>query len=89
MKFLSLIVLTLVLAGCANTAPVKPKFPDTAAELMVGCPELKETPAGTTKLSEVVVIITQNYKEYHICRSKVDSWIEWYGQQRKIYEDIK
>ena len=32
---------------------------------------------------------TDNYAEYHKCRIKVDSWIEWYDSQRKIFESVK
>ena len=89
MRTLIVLPLVLLLTGCLTTAPVKPKFPEPVAELMKACPDLKEVPTGTTKLSEALTVITSNYAEYHLCRAKVDSWIEWYNEQKKIYDEVK
>ena len=55
---------------------------------MEACPDLKKAPE-TTKLSEVLTTVTQNYGQYHECSIKVNSWIEWYNTQRKIFEEVK
>lgn len=89
MKTFITLPLVLLLTGCLTTVPVKPKFPEPVAELMKACPELKEVPTGTTKLSETLAVITSNYGEYHLCKAKVESWIEWYNEQKKIYDEIK
>ena len=89
MKLLFLLPLTILLTGCLATVPVKPKFPDPVPDLMKSCPDLKEVPAGTIKLSETITVITSNYGTYHECKAKVDSWIEWYNEQKKIYNEIK
>lgn len=88
MKYL-LLLLPFLLTGCLKTVPVKPKFPESIPELMKACPELKEVPNGTEKLSEAITIISSNYGEYHKCKAKVDSWVEWYNDQKKIYDEIK
>ena len=46
MKYL--LILTLLLAGCSTTVPVKRTFPDVPEELKMSCPDLKEVPEGTT-----------------------------------------
>lgn len=89
MKVLLTLPLALLLSGCLVSVPVKPKFPEPIADLMKSCPELKEVAPGTTKLSETITVITQNYGEYHLCKAKVDSWIEWYNEQKKIYDEVK
>lgn len=88
MKKLFLILPVLLLTGCLAT-PVKPKFPEAIAELMKECPELQLVPEGTEKLSETISVVTKNYGEYHKCRAKINSWIEWYNDQKKIYDEVK
>ena len=88
MKKIITLLPVLFLSGCFVTVPVKPVFPDPVPELMTSCEALKTVPEGTTKLSDTLSVITQNYGQYHQCSAKVDSWIEWYNEQRKIYNEI-
>lgn len=88
MKNLTLLfILTFALLGCSTTV-TKP-FPPVPAELKEGCPELTMLPENTDKLSDVLKNVTGNYAQYHICRSKVDLWIEWYNTNKKINDGIK
>jgi hypothetical protein len=89
MKAIIILSLVVVLSGCATTVPVKPKFPESVPGLMEPCPELKQIPAEITKLSETISIVTKNYGSYHECSAKVNTWIEWYVEQKKIYDKIK
>ena len=88
MKKIVLILPTLLLAGCLASVPVKRNFPEVPQELMEACPDLKQT-EQTEKLSEVIRVVTENYSEYHECRIKVDTWIEWYSTQKHIFESVK
>jgi hypothetical protein len=85
-----LIALTVLLTGCAmfDTAPVKRTFPSVPTELMEACPGLKKT-EPTEKLSEVLKVVVDNYGQYHECKIKVDTWVEWYKTQRDIFESVK
>jgi hypothetical protein len=78
----------LLLSGCLTTAPVTVKFPEVPTELMNACPDLKQTDQ-TTKLSDVLKVVTDNYSQYHECRVRVDSWMEWYKTQKQIFESVK
>jgi len=78
----------LLLSGCLATAPVTVKFPEVPTELMNACPDLKQTDQ-TTKLSDVLKVVTDNYSQYHECRVRVDSWMEWYKTQKQIFESVK
>jgi hypothetical protein len=78
----------IVLSGCSTTVPVTVKFPEVPSELMTTCPDLKQTPP-TSKLSDVLQVVTDNYSQYYECRVKLDSWIEWYKTQRTLFEEIK
>lgn len=83
-----LLVSMIVLSGCSTTVPVTVKFPEVPSELMSTCPDLKQTPP-TSKLSDVLQVVTDNYSQYYECRVKLDSWIEWYKTQRTLFEGIK
>lgn len=89
MKRLLLIAPILLLTACAVTAPVTMKFPEVDPELLTACPDLKTVEPGTTQLSKVLPVITDNYTTYHECRLKVDDWVKWYNGQKKIFEEVK
>lgn len=78
----------LALAGCSTTVPVSAKFPDTPKHIMQKCPQLQSLNEDA-KLSDVAKTVTINYTEYYSCAVKVDTWIEWYEIQKRIYEGIK
>lgn len=82
-----ILVLSLLLSAC-TTVPVARKFPEVPTELNQSCPELKLV-GDTTKLSEVVDTVVTNYGQYKECQVKVDSWIEWYKEQKSIFESVK
>jgi hypothetical protein len=88
MKLLLALVPIILLTGCLNT-PVARHFPEVPAELKTACPSLEQVDPATTKLSEVVRVVTDNYTQYHECRVRVDAWIEWYNTQRAIFESVK
>lgn len=87
MKYL--LILSLLLAGCSTTVPVKRTFPDVPEELKAACPDLKEVPEGTTELSKTLDVVVQNYGQYKECQIKVDLWTDWYDKQKKIFNEVK
>jgi hypothetical protein len=87
MKKLLPLIMVVLLSGCLAT-PVKRNFPEVPKELMVSCPDLKQTDE-TTKLSDVIKVVTDNYSQYHECRIVVDAWIEWYTTQKQIFDSVK
>lgn len=87
MKKLLVLTMVLFLSGCLVT-PVKRNFPEVPKELMEACPDLKNTPE-TEKFSEVLKVVVDNYGQYHECRIKVDTWIEWYKTQKDIFDSVK
>lgn len=74
----------LLLSGCLATAP---KFPDVPDHLKSSCPELNEVANGTTELSKVLDVVVVNYSTYYECRVKVEAWMEWHKEQKKIFDD--
>jgi hypothetical protein len=90
MKTLLIVVTVLMMTGCAmfSATPVKRNFPAVPPELMAACPDLKKT-EPTEKLSEVLKVVVDNYGQYHECKIKVDTWVEWYNTQKSIFESVK
>lgn len=88
MKY-TVILLAMLLTGCATSVPVTMNFPQVPEELKVACPALKEVDPGTTKLSVVIGTVSENYGQYQECQIKVDAWVQWYDSQKKIYESVK
>jgi alpha-L-arabinofuranosidase len=88
MKRLVLLIPIVLLAGCLTTTPVKRNFPEVPKELMEVCPDLKTT-EQTEKLSEVLKVVVDNYGQYHECKIKVDTWMEWYKTQKQIFDSVK
>lgn len=87
MKRLAMLLGIIMLVGC-STVPVARKFPEIPKELSESCPDLKQTP-NTNKLSEVLTVVVENYGQYHECRLKADSWMDWYKQQKQIFDSVR
>lgn len=76
----------LLLTGCV--APVKREFPSIPPSLEKPCGALLEVPK-TTKLSEVLEVVTENYALYRECQIKNETWLDWYQKQKKIFDSVK
>lgn len=65
-----------------------PKFPPVPNVLLEPCQDLTLA-NNDERLSELMFIVTNNYTQYYQCQSKVDSWIIWYNENKKLIEDLK
>ena len=83
-----ILITALVITGCASTVPIIEKFPDVPKDMLIACPDLAQIPE-TIKLSEVLPVVADNYGQYYTCKDTVDSWIDWYNTQKKIFDNIK
>lgn len=88
MKYL-IFLAPLLLTGCLfkQPVPVKQVWPDVPKELLEACPDLKKVEPNTTKLSDIISVVSDNYATYYDCKAKVDDWIIWYNGQKKIYDE--
>ena len=77
----------LFLAGC-TTVPLDRNFPDVPPELLERCPDLQQTPE-TDKLSGVLGVVNENYGLYHRCQDRNGKWIDWFKEQREIFNSVK
>lgn len=89
MKKLVLLIPVFLLAGCLGTAPVVPNWPEVPKELLEACPDLKTIDPNNDKLSAVIDIVADNYKQYYDCKSQVDNWALWYKGQQEIWKTLK
>ena len=87
MKY-AIVIIALLLSACVSV-PVERKFPMVPAEIQVPCGNLQTIDPATTKLSAVVNSVVANYGQYQECQARTDSWIEWYKQQKQIFESVK
>jgi hypothetical protein len=83
------IVVAFLITGCSTTVPVVPKFPDVPAELMVKCPQLKTIETEDVSIIDFTKVTTINYTSYYECSTKVENWMEWYNEQKKVFKEIK
>jgi hypothetical protein len=88
MKVFAIIFMCMIFTACTSV-PVQRSFPKVPAELMVSCPPLQILDPETTRLSDVVQSVVTNYGQYQACDARVDTWIEWYNAQQKIFDSVK
>lgn len=88
MKKIVLLITALLIVGCTSV-PIVPKWPEVPEDLIKACPDLERVDPQNDKLSTIVEVVTDNYQQYYECKAKVDSWIEWYQGQQKIWKTLK
>jgi hypothetical protein len=71
----------------SRRAPVA-DFPEIPESLKTKCENLIDVPQ-TDKLSVVLSVITKNYGQYQECSIKVDTWQQWYNEQKQIFDSVK
>lgn len=76
----------VVLTGC-TAVPVKRAFPEAPPILQKQCSPLGMLPEDTSKLSDMLTVVTKNYSKYHECQILLEGWQDWYKSQKKIFED--
>jgi len=79
MKYILVILLSILLGGCLQTFKMNPPWPQLADQNMIKpCEQLKVVDAKTVAMAELVDLVQQNYQLYHLCNLNNDSWIKWY-----------
>ena len=83
------IVLAFLITACSTAVPVTQNFPDAPDMLKEKCPELKTIQGEKVTIIEFTRTVSENYTTYHQCAGRTDAWIDWYNQQKKIWEQMK
>lgn len=82
------LILTVFVSGCTTTAvPVTVTFPSAPAIIMEECEGLLRL-EPSAKLSNLMLTVTENYMRYHECSRKHKAWVEWYHEQKTLFEKV-
>lgn len=88
MKYLP-ILLILALSACSTTVPVKQQFPVAPSILLEKCPQLQKVDSDKNTMREMLRVVIENYSTYYQCAAKTHGWQDWYGEQKRVYEEPK
>ena len=83
------IVLAFLITGCSTVVPVAQNFPQVPDMLLEKCPPLKTIAGERVTIVDFTKTVSENYTLYHQCAGRTDAWIDWYVQQKKIWEEMK
>jgi hypothetical protein len=78
-----------LLASCSTAVPLTQSFPQAPAMLMEKCPELKIIVGEKVTIVDFTKTVSENYTTYYQCAGRTDAWIDWYNQQKKIWEQLQ
>jgi hypothetical protein len=81
--------LTILLSACSTAVPVAQKFPDAPDMLMEKCPSLKTIAGEKISIVDFTKTVSENYTTYYQCSAGKEAWIDWYSQQKKIWDETK
>jgi len=83
-----LIIASLLCLTACSAVPATMKFPEAPEVLMEKCPPLKTIEGEKISIIDITKSVTSNYTTYYECSVKIDNWIEWYKDQKKIFDGV-
>jgi hypothetical protein len=83
-----LVVAAALSTGCMPKPRIAMNFPNVPEQLLTNCEDLDILSEDETKLSELLLTVNSNYSKSHQCRAKNESWINWYNEQKTIYNSV-
>ena len=78
-----------LLTACSTAVPLTQSFPQAPVMLMEKCPELKIIVGEKVSIVDFTKTVSENYTTYYQCSGRTDAWIDWYNQQKKIWDETK
>jgi hypothetical protein len=81
------ILLAFLITACSTAVPVTQNFPDAPAVLLEKCPELKTIQGERITIVDFTRTVSENYTTYYQCAGRTDAWIDWYNQQKIIWDE--
>ena len=86
---IALLGLASLLAACSTAVPLTQSFPEAPDMLKEKCPPLKLIEGEKVSIVDFTRTVSENYTTYYQCAGRTDAWINWYDQQKKIWEEMK
>ena len=86
---ISLLGLITLLTACSTAVPLTQNFPDAPDLLMEKCPALRTIQGEKVTIIEFTKTVSENYMTYYQCAGKQEAWIDWYNQQKNIWDETK
>ena len=83
------IVLAFLITACSTAVPLTQSFPEAPVMLKEKCPPLKLIEGEKVSIVDFTKTVSENYTTYYQCAGRTDAWIDWYNQQKKIWEDTQ
>lgn len=83
------IVLAFLITACSTAVPLTAGFPEAPAMLKEKCPPLKLIEGEKVSIVDFTRTVSENYTTYYQCAGRTDAWIDWYNQQKKIWEELQ
>jgi len=86
---IALLGLASLLAACSTAVPLTQNFPEAPAMLMEKCPALKTIAGEKVTIVDFTKTVSENYVTYYQCAGRTEAWIDWYNQQKKIWDETQ
>ena len=86
---IALLGLASLLAACSTAVPLTQNFPEAPAMLMEKCPALKTITGEKVTIVDFTKTVSENYVTYYQCAGRTEAWIDWYDQQKKIWDETQ
>lgn len=86
---IALLGIVCLLSACSTAVPLTQSFPEAPAMLKEKCPELKTIVGEKVTIVDFTKTVSENYVTYYQCAGRNEAWIDWYNQQKKIWEDVQ
>ena len=84
-----LLGISILLTACSTAVPLTQSFPAAPDMLMEKCPPLKIIEGEKISIVDFTRTVSENYMTYYQCAGRAEAWIDWYTQQKKIWEQTQ
>lgn len=85
---LVILVVVLVLTGCASTTvPVTMNFPQAPEPILLEPEKLEPLPEDAKEMSDLLENSTVNYGKHRELQMKYLQWQRWYETNRRLHKD--
>jgi hypothetical protein len=83
------IILAFLITACSTAVPVTQRFPNAPEMLMEKCPPLRTITGEKVSIVDFTRTVSENYTTYYQCAGRTEAWIDWYDQQKKIWDETQ